>query len=92
MDRWQLMPLPKPRFFREETIRVLNRDDSVSISFGRAVNPSLVRTFGLNALENKGDFGIEQFGAFPWLSYEDEEGEVLNIIPANSLFDSGKSQ
>lgn len=79
----------KAKIFSEDTIRVLNREDAVSISFAQAVNPALVRTFGLNAPENKGDFGVEQVGAFPWLFYVDEDGEDFNIVPANSLLIRG---
>ncbi len=79
----------KAKIFTKDTVRVLNRDDEVSISFAQGVNPALIRSFDLDAPAGKGEYGIEMLGSFPWLSCMDEEEEGINIIPANSLLIRG---
>lgn len=56
----------KKRIFGPHTVRVLNRDDAMSISC-EAGAPAL-RTFGAGAPAHRGDFGLSDIDGLSWLS------------------------
>jgi len=56
----------KRRIFSATTVRVLNRDDAVTLRSAEGEVP--VRTFGVSAPKNPGEYGLTQADGLSWLS------------------------
>lgn len=56
----------KARIFADEGIQILNRDDARSLAMARPGRA--VVTFGLNAAQRQGDWGLVERGGEPWLA------------------------
>jgi len=81
LDRYAGMPeyaATKARIFQGDGVQVLNRDDPLSMAM-RLPNRT-VATFGLNAPERAGEFGITRSAGESWLA----EGEQT-LMPVTAL-------
>lgn len=58
----------KARLFRQAAITLVNRDDPLVMDMVQGLEAPEVRSFGRNAPEYEGDFGLEDSDAIEWLA------------------------
>lgn len=75
----------KKKIFSSQTRRILNRDDSLSMTAAEGVDPELVYTFGADAPEKPNEWGLLPEGALSWLATKVSDSKVKRLIPENAL-------
>ncbi|WP_251450981.1 UDP-N-acetylmuramoyl-L-alanine--D-glutamate ligase [Parasutterella muris] len=75
----------KRKIFSEDTVRVLNREDPLSMLSAEGVDRSLVRTFGADEPKALGEYGISTVGVIEWLCACQDSVKPTLMIPVNAL-------
>ena len=73
----------KRRILKPGTLEILNRDDPLSI--GSALSGEPLQSFGAEAPEKAGEWGIAQEGGLAWLARMDGEDGLQLLMPVSAL-------